>query len=77
MSASSYALDDKVTAVLVSADAEAGRIRTRVGLFYFGVIAGCSCADDPTPVEPQNEYCEILVDIDRADGTATIRLAAD
>lgn len=77
LSASSYALDDKVTAVLVSSDEAAGRIRARMGLFYFGVIAGCSCADDPTPVEPQNEYCEIDLTIDRADGEATIRLAAD
>lgn len=77
LSVSSYALDDKVTAVLVSADEEEGRIRARVGLFYFGVIAGCSCADDPTPVEAQNEYCEILVSIEPGDGSASIDLVAD
>lgn len=75
LSASSYALDDPVTAVVIAAEADAGRIDARVGLFYSGIIAGCSCADDPTPTEVQNEYCEVLFGIDRATGAATVNLA--
>ncbi|MEZ5541890.1 MAG: hypothetical protein R3F42_07590 [Pseudomonadota bacterium] len=51
-------------------------IHARAGLFYTGIIAGCSCADDPTPVEEQAEYCVVDITIDRLTGAATIRLAA-
>ena len=30
-----------------------------------GIIAGCSCADDPTPVDTTTEYCELQLEIDR------------
>jgi hypothetical protein len=75
LSQSSYALDDPLTAVLVESAAGPDRLRLRVGLFYQGIIAGCNCADDPTPVEAQNEYCEVWLDIDRVTAAATIRLA--
>ncbi|MCB1735290.1 MAG: hypothetical protein H6981_08215 [Gammaproteobacteria bacterium] len=58
-------------------DAQARPIAARVGVFYTGVIAGCNCADDPTPVDEQNEYCELEVLIDADTGAATIRLRAD
>ncbi|MDD3530846.1 MAG: hypothetical protein PHS77_13325 [Gallionellaceae bacterium] len=77
LSTSSYALDEPVTAVVIAAEAVAGAIRARAGLFYQGIIAGCSCADDPTPTEPQNEYCEVMLAIDPASGVATVSLAED
>lgn len=77
LSASSYALDEPVTAVVVGLASEPGRIGARVGVFYSGVIAGCSCADDPTPVEAQNEYCELMVTIDPATAEARIELAPE
>jgi hypothetical protein len=40
-------------------------IRVTAGIFYQGVIGGCSCTDDPTPVSDINEYCEVLLDIDK------------
>jgi hypothetical protein len=47
-------------------------IRARVGVFFSGIVAGCRCADDPTPVEPQDEYCEFQFEIDRATDRAAI-----
>jgi hypothetical protein len=41
-----------------------GYIKVRVGVFYSGVIAGCSCADDPTPVDTVSEYCTLELVID-------------
>lgn len=35
-------------------------IEVKTGVFYGGVIAGSCCADDPTPVDEQTEYCELL-----------------
>ena len=77
LSRSSYALDEPVTVVVMGADEEAEAIRARVGVFYSGVIAGCSCADDPTPVEAENEYCELEIVIDKNTAAASIGLAAE
>ena len=49
-------------------------ITVRAGIFYGGVIAGSCCADDPTPVEAQTEYCEVEIAIDREDASARLRL---
>jgi hypothetical protein len=74
LSAGSYALGDKIEAMVINSSEHDGFIRARVGIFYSGILAGCSCADDPTPVEPQPEYCEVQVDIDRGTAEATIVL---
>jgi len=52
-------------------------IRVKAGIFYTGVIAGCSCADDPTPIDEQNEYCVVQFDIDRTTADATVTLLAE
>ena len=49
----------------------------RIGVFYEGIIAGCSCADDPTPVEPQTEYCELYLWLDPVSGRARLAQAAE
>lgn len=77
LTASSHALDDHFEAMIIAAADEAGFIRARVGVFFSGIITGCSCADDPTPIEPQNEYCELLFAIDKATAETTITLLAD
>jgi hypothetical protein len=74
LSSGSYALGDKIEAMVIGASEQDGFIRARVGIFYSGILAGCSCADDPTPVEPQPEYCEVQVEIDRNTAEATIVL---
>ncbi len=74
LSSSSVALDDKLQVVLLSTEDDTEQILVRAGLFYTGVIAGCSCADDPGPVEEQSEHCEILVTIRKSSGQARIAL---
>ncbi|MGB0129952.1 MAG: hypothetical protein WBP72_20095 [Rhodocyclaceae bacterium] len=75
LSATSYALDDKPEVIVFGATDDATSIRVKVGVFFSGIVAGCSCADDPTPVEPQSEYCELDVRIDKATALATITVA--
>ena len=74
LSSSSVALDDSLQVVLLSVGDDTGQILVRAGLFYTGIIAGCSCADDPGPVEEQTEYCEVTVKILKATGAASIEL---
>ena len=57
---------------VLSGSLTAGRIRVHLGVFYAGVIAGCSCADDPTPVDTITEHCELLLDIDPTTGRARL-----
>lgn len=77
LSTSSYALDDKLNVRIIGVSEEAGFIRAKIGIFYAGIIAGCSCVDDPTPVEEQNEYCEVLLDIDKITAETTVALLVE
>ena len=68
----SHVAGDAIQARIIGVTRDPGRIRVRAGIFFEGILAGCSCADDPTPVEPQNEYCELLFDMDTASGRVTV-----
>lgn len=60
--------------VMINSITETDRvIRVTAGIFFQGVMSGCSCADDPTPTSPSNEYCEVRLDIDKM--TAAIDVA--
>jgi len=77
LSAGSHALLDDFQATILGTSREAGLIRARAGIFYRGVIAGCNCADDPSPADDHEEYCEIQLDIDERTGEAVITLLAE
>lgn len=70
LSFGSAVLDAPIGVMLLGATEEADCIEARVGIFFAGIVAGCNCADDPTPVEPQHEYCELLLVIDKATAAA-------
>lgn len=72
---SSHARPETLSAMILGEDETAAFLSVRAGLFYRGIIAGCSCADDPTPVDEINEYCEVLIEIDRQTAAATISLS--
>ena len=71
---SSQVSDAPVQAMFLQAEARDGQIISAVSLFYSGVIAGCNCADDPTPVDTLPEQCSIEITIDQQDATTHIRL---
>ena len=61
--------------VMVNSVAEAGSfILVKAGVFYQGIIGGCSCTDDPTPISDINEFCEIQLEINKASGFTKIAL---
>jgi hypothetical protein len=49
-------------------------ICVRAGILYKGLVGGCSCADDPTPISDNNEYCEVQLDIDKVTAVTTVAL---
>lgn len=76
LTGTSAVADEPVTVVLLDARADATRIHAKAGIFFAGMLAGCSCADDPTPVESQTEYCELLLEIDRVNAKAVLHQSA-
>ena len=77
LSIGSYALDNKLDVIVIGAAEKEDHIRAKVGIFYTSIIAGCSCADDPTPIDENNEYCVMQVDIDPITAEAALTLLAD
>ena len=74
MSSGNHALDKRLSVMIISVADDPDQIHVKAGIFYTGIIAGCSCADDPTPVDEQAEYCEIRLDIDKETAATAIRL---
>ena len=77
LSSSSYALDNNIKAIIINAREEENIIRVKAGVFYTGVIAGCNCADDPSPVDEQPEYCEVQIDINKTTAETIIILLSE
>ena len=73
----SYAIDGKLDAMIIGVSEAAGWIRVKAGIFYAGIIAGCSCADDPTPVNEESEYCVVQLDIHKQTAETTIALLVE
>ena len=73
----SYASDSVNGVILLSTSESADSVIMKAGLHFTGVIAGCSCADDPTPNNETVEYCEVRIELDRKSARASIALLTD
>ena len=74
---SSYTDGANRSVTILSISEEADAILVKAGIFYSGMIAGCSCADDPTPVDEQTEYCEVQIAINKQTAEATVTLLVE
>ena len=74
---SSHVGDDAVKVMVLHTAEVSGILRIKTGVFFSGVIAGCNCADDPTPVDAMTEYGELLFEIDVVTARATVALAPE
>jgi hypothetical protein len=77
LSQSSHVVADNLAAIILSIRETPEKLLVQAGLSYAGIISGCSCADDPTPVNEIDEYCVVDISIDRQTGVATVALATD
>lgn len=77
LSYSSSVSDEPVTVVIINVAEREDVIRVKAGIFYGGVTGGCSCAGDPTPDNEINEYCEVLLDIDKSTAATRVELVAE
>jgi hypothetical protein len=76
LSSGNYVTADPVTVMITSVAELENIIRVRAGIFYQGVLGGCSCSDDPTPASEINEYCEVLLDIDKTTAATAVELVS-
>jgi hypothetical protein len=74
LSLSSHVAATPFRVMVVRVSEEADALRARIGVFYAGIIGGCSCADDPTPVDEHSEYCEVQLAIDKQTADVTVTL---
>lgn len=74
---SSAVADKPFEAMIINHREAEGFIYLKVGIFYTGIIAGCSCADDPSPTDEQVEYCVLQFAIDQQSGKACVSLLSD
>jgi len=71
---SSYAISDKLSLTVLKVTQDEKSIKVKAGLLYNGIIAGCSCSDDPTPTDETNEYCDVLFCIDKQSAATMVTL---
>lgn len=72
-----YVIANQHTAMINSASEAGNLICVTAGIFYQSVISGCSCADDPTPVNENNEYCVMRLDIDKVTAATAVSLVME
>lgn len=71
---SSHALLEGLQLSLLARERHGHDFRLRLGVFYQGINAGCSCADDPGPIQSQEEHCLLQLDIDPERGEGRLQL---
>lgn len=71
----SSVLAEKFSVLVLSVTDANEKISAKIGVLYKSIDAGCSCADDPTPVEAVNEYCELYLELDKQSGEAAFKPA--
>ena len=77
LSQSSYVSSSGFSVMIINEGEQGGNIIAKAGIIYSGIIAGCSCADDPTPINEVSEYCEIEVIINLTTAETTVTLLTD
>ena len=70
----SYATRDNLQVMVNSMDEQSDNISITTGIFYSSIIAGCNCSDDPTPVDLNSEYCEMLFTINKSNAETCIKI---
>jgi len=70
----SYSNGEDLSVMIIAVADQPQAICVNVGIFYTSVIAGCSCADDPTPVDNLPEFCELRFDIDKSTAETAVTL---
>ncbi|MGD2119433.1 MAG: hypothetical protein PVG66_13810 [Chromatiales bacterium] len=77
LSQSSHVKQDGFSVMLISCNEQADQLHIKTGVFFKGLIAGCNCADDPTPMDEYSEYATLLFAIDKTTADTQVSLLAE
>jgi hypothetical protein len=72
MSRGSHVTEQRMQVVILGISDDGDDMDIRIGVFFDSIIAGCSCADDPTPIDAIPEYCELLLRMNKRTGYVVI-----
>lgn len=71
---SSMVSDSAFSVVILQVTETQATLQVKAGIFYNGIIAGSCCADDPTPVCEETEYCELQLEINKTTAQTSVTL---
>lgn len=74
---SSIVSDEPFNVMVMNYHDDRSTIQVKVAIIYSGIEAGCNCADDPTPINTQPEYCEIMLSIDKISAEVLVNYIHD
>jgi hypothetical protein len=77
MTGGSVPIEGSVEVMVLNSFATDDTIHTKVGIFFQSIIAGCACADDPTPTDVCNEHCEVMIEINKSTAETTVILMTE
>lgn len=77
LSSSNHVTDEPITVMIHNVIEMERVICVKAGIFYRGMLGGCSCADDPGPPGESNEYCVVQLDIDKATAATAVVLVTE
>ena len=70
----SHVVERTPKVMLLASSEEPQQLNVKAGVFFNTVLAGCNCADDPTPMDENNEYVELSFHIDRSTGETQAKI---
>lgn len=74
LSQTSYVSDSDISVLILNTSETSQDIIVKTGIQYAGINAGSCCADDPTPVSEQSEYCELQFNINKSTAETAVIL---
>ncbi|NWG39300.1 MAG: hypothetical protein HXY27_04945 [Hydrogenophilaceae bacterium] len=77
LSLCSHVADSPISVRILGISETPDCLLVKAGILYAGIVAGCSCADDPTPISEQTEYCEVMFEINKLTSKASVSLMED
>jgi len=69
-----FANSDKLDITILSTAESITDIHITVGIFFTSLLYCCQCSDYPTPMNEYNEYCELMLIINKTTSNTSITL---
>lgn len=68
----SFAINDNLQIMINRISEQNNNLIINTSIFFSSIIAGCNCADDPSPIELNTEYCEMQFSINKSNAQTEI-----